>query len=89
MRRFMILNAVLLAIPGIALLALYVSVALANQWETDVTTGDPVAYQHFVWVDVDSWATALYFLLPNTILAVAFGVWYNHARQLRDRAHHD
>ncbi len=80
----MILNAVLLAIPGIVLLSIYLSVALANQWETDVTTGDPVTYEHLVWVDVEFWATVLYFLLPNMILAMAFGVWCNRARQSRD-----
>lgn len=51
-RRFTILNS-LLAVPGIVLLVLYIVNASSNHWETDPASGDPVTYQHFVWIDVE------------------------------------
>jgi hypothetical protein len=77
LRRFTILNLSLLAVPGIVLLVLYIVNASSNYWETDTASGDPVTYQHFVGIDVAPMAAALYFVVPNAILAVALSVWYN------------
>lgn len=82
LRRFTILNVSLLAVPGIVLLVLYIVNASANRWETDSASGDPVMYQHFVWIDVAPMAAALYFVVPNAMLAVALSVWYNRTRRL-------
>ncbi len=54
---------------------------LTMEWETASTTGDPVTYQHFVWVDIQPWQTAAYFLIPNGILAAAFAGWYHRKRK--------
>jgi hypothetical protein len=80
-RRFIILNLSLVALPAMILLALYSLVAFSNRMELDPATGDPVTYQHFVWIDAEPWTIAAYFLLPNVILAVTFAVWYHGARR--------
>jgi hypothetical protein len=81
LRRFVILNGFLLAVPGVVLLALYFVVWLANQREIDPITGDPVTYEHFVWIDVEPWGAIAYFLVPNLILAFIFVYWYRGARR--------
>ena len=84
LRWFTILNVCLLAVPGIVLLVLFFVYALSNHWEADPdpASGDPVTYQHFVWIDVEPLTAARYFVVPNAILAVALSVWHYRARSL-------
>jgi hypothetical protein len=68
------LNAVLLAIPILLWIAIYGVNSLANNVQVDPATGDPVTYQHVVWVEINVSAFAIYFLVPNMILAIVFAV---------------
>ena len=53
------LNAVLLAIPILLWIAIYGVNSLANNVQVDPATGDPVTYQHVVWVEINVSAFAI------------------------------
>lgn len=72
LRRFVILNGILVAVPVMAYVLLYLLVAILNQREIDPITGAPVMYEHFVWIDVEPLFAVAFFLVPNLILAVTF-----------------
>lgn len=74
LRRFFILNAVLMAIPTVLWIAVYAVNSLANNFRVDPATKDPVTYQHVVWVDIHVSVFAIYFLVPNMIFAIVFAV---------------
>ena len=74
LRRLLILNAVLLAIPVVLWIAIYGVNLLPDNVQVDPTTGDPATYQHVVWVEINLSAFASYFLVPNMIFAIVFAV---------------
>lgn len=71
----MILNATLIAIPLGLGVAAYVWSPLSIAWEAARSTGDPVAFQHFYWIDPSPWFVMAYFLIPNAILLATYGDW--------------
>lgn len=75
--RAFFLNAILLGIPGVVLVAIEWGAVLFSGWRDDSITGNPVTFQHFVWFEVPSWAAVVYFLIPNAIFAVAYAAWGN------------
>jgi hypothetical protein len=74
LRRFFILNAVLLAIPTVLWIAVYAVNSFANNFRVDPATKDPVTYQHVVWVDINISVFVIYFLVPNMIFAIVLAV---------------
>jgi hypothetical protein len=71
-RRFLILNAVLIVVPTLTLLAIYLWIELSIKSQTKPATNGPVLYEHSVSVDVDPWVPVACFAIPNMILAMAF-----------------
>lgn len=80
LRRALILNGVLLAILMFLALVVFCWIWLDSEWEAATTAGDPVTYQHFIWIEVQLWPAVAYFLIPNGILLAAFFAWYNRER---------
>ena len=85
----LILNAVLIAIPMLLLLAANVWIRIVSDSEGVTETGDPVSYQHFVWIEIRVWPTIAYLAIPNALLLAAHLVWYNRERQAGDEDHKD
>lgn len=75
-RRFAILNAALIIVPATVVLFIYLWVKLFGGLVPAATEGDPVLYEHTVWVEVDPWGLAALFLIPNGILLAMFVAWW-------------
>lgn len=65
----------LLSILFIGFAAVYISIRISTAWESATQTVDPVVYQHFYWIEVDTWFATAYFLVPNIILIGLFALW--------------
>lgn len=81
LRRFVVLNALLVAVPALAVFCLMAWARIELAIEAARNNGGPVTYQHFYWISVSpaSWPLAVYFLIPNAIL----GAFYMRYRLLR------
>ena len=73
-RRLAILNATLIIVPAAVVLVIYLWVKRFGGLVPPATQGDPVLYEHTVWVEVDPWGLAA--LIPNGILLAMFVAWW-------------
>ncbi len=75
LRRFFILNAALILVPGLLLLAVYLSIEWSIRSQTKTSTEGPVLYQQSIWFEIEPVMAAAYFAIPNAILfaLVAYG----------------
>ncbi|TWU35601.1 hypothetical protein Q31b_50360 [Novipirellula aureliae] len=69
LRRFLILNGVLLAIPISIALFIYGSMKIELALQPDTNNGDPITYQQdFMFVSGPVWPIFALFVVPNLIL---------------------
>jgi hypothetical protein len=73
----MILNAALLAVPIVLGLVGYGIASFPHNVQVDPTTGDPITYEHIVWIEFSVWPFVIYLLVPNVIFAMVFVVSRN------------
>ena len=67
LRRFLILNAALVLIPGLLLLAVYLSIEWSIRSQTKTSTGGPVLYEQSIWFEIEPVMAAAYFAIPNAM----------------------
>lgn len=68
LRRFLILNAALILVPGLLLLAVYLSIEWSIRSQTKTSTEGPVLYEQSIWFEIEPVMAAAYFAIPNAIL---------------------
>lgn len=73
----MILNAALLAILIVLGLVGYGIATFPQNVQLDPISGDPITYQHIVWIEFSVWPFAIYLLVPNVIFAIIFAISRN------------
>ena len=74
LRRFLILNGVLLAVPVSITLLIYATLRVDLAMKPDNINGDPVTYQQeFIGVSGPIWPVISFFVIPNLILIAVFG----------------
>lgn len=86
LRRFLIMNAVFIMVPGLLFLAVFLWVEFSITSRVQPSSGDPVLYEHVVSVEMDPWMAAIYFSIPNAILFVFFLHWYFGSKRISSRS---
>jgi hypothetical protein len=72
LRRFLMLNSALILVPGLLLLAVYLSIEWSIRSQMKTSAGGPVLYEHSLWFDIEPLMAVAYLAVPNTILFAFF-----------------
>jgi hypothetical protein len=75
------LNAALILVPGLLLLAVYLSIEWSIRAQMGTSAGGPVLYEHSIWFDIEPMTAVAYFAVPNTILFVFFMYRFSRSRR--------
>ncbi len=67
LRRFLILNAALILVPGLLLLAVYLSIEWSIRYQIQPSTEGPVLYEQSIRFYVEPVMAAAYFAIPNAM----------------------
>ncbi len=78
----LVLNAALLVIPALILIATFMWTRSGTTYEENVLTGDPILHQHYFWIQIEYTPLIVYFAVPNLILAAAYISWNIRKRNL-------
>ena len=62
------MNAALILVPGLLLLAVYLSIEWSIRSQIQSSTGEPVLYEHSIWFGIEPVMAAAYVAIPNAIL---------------------
>lgn len=74
-RRFLMLNGILLAFPVSIITFVYGSLWIETALLPDTINGDPVTYQHeFIGISGPVWPMVAFFVVPNIVLFAVYAV---------------